>query len=69
MESAYLPVANASFIEEDILAWRPMKALVFCCFDLNIFLSFFLCDKVIHGCKPIRLIMPYESYMTLTGVH
>ena len=43
MESAYLPVANASFIEEDILAWRPMKALDFLLFvDLSIFLRFFL---------------------------
>ena len=43
MESAYLPVANASFIEEDILAWQPMKASdFFCCFDLDVFLRFFL---------------------------
>ena len=50
MESAYLPVANASFIEEDILAWRPMKALDFLLFvALNVFLRFFSCDIVIHG--------------------
>ena len=35
-------MANASFIEEDILAWRPMKALDFLLFvALSIFFEIF----------------------------
>ena len=39
-ESAYLPVVNTSFIEEDILAQRPMKALDF--FSVDFALNFSL---------------------------
>jgi hypothetical protein len=37
-ESTYLPVAQASFIEEDTLAWRPTTASSF----LNFLISYFL---------------------------
>ena len=48
-----------------------MKALDFLLFvALDVFLRFFFfCDIVIYGGEPIRLIMPFEFYMTITGVY
>ena len=58
-----LPVANASFIEEDILPWRPMKALDFLLFvALNVFLRFFICDIVIYDINRCLLNRPGFDY-------
>ena len=58
-------MVNTSFIEEDILAWRPMKALDFYVdFDLNFFLQFFSYDTKNYMVEnQVRLIKLHESYI------
>ena len=68
-ESAYLPVVNTSFIEEDILAWRPMKALFFSGFDILLF-GFIFCTILTYGLKRFRpcSLNLYGSSLSISGV-